>query len=148
MNYYIECITKKYFQFRGRASRKEFWMFFLINFIIVLLIGMIEGAITGQPKQNSTLLTIYSLLLFFPYLAATVRRLHDTDKSAWWLLLCFLPIIGAIILLIFLITKGTPGPNRFGPDPLTSNENNFPEEPEEFAKGPTIEEHIEKDRRE
>lgn len=61
---------------------------------------------------------IWSLVIFLPTLAAGVRRLHDTDRSGWWLLLMFLPVIGAIVLIVFLAQKGTAGTNRFGPDPL------------------------------
>ena len=61
---------------------------------------------------------IAALALFLPGLAVSIRRLHDRDKSGWWVLLAFIPLIGAIILLIWFIMRGTQGPNRFGPDPL------------------------------
>ncbi len=96
------CLTK-YIDFNGRASRPEFWWFFLFSFLVSLLTGWIQyvGALV-------------SLALFLPSIAAGVRRLHDTDRSGWWYLLIFVPLIGFIVLIVFWCQKGTPGRNRFG----------------------------------
>lgn len=120
MNYFIECITKKYFQFKGRARRKEFWYFVLFNVIIALVIGIIEVMVSGGNTYQSpgALSSLYTLLVLIPSIAVTVRRLHDNNRSGWWYLMNFVPIVGPIILLIFLVQKGTAGENRFGSDPL------------------------------
>jgi uncharacterized membrane protein YhaH (DUF805 family) len=119
-----QCLTTKYATFSDRASRKEYWGFvlFYMSFLVVSVI--ILGATGGGEwaiwisSILSLLLGILSLLLVIPSLAVYIRRLHDTDHSAWWLFIAFVPIIGAIVLLYFLIIKGTEGTNRFGPDPL------------------------------
>lgn len=99
-------VFKKYAVFSGRASRKEYWMFFLINVIIAFAIGIIEG-LTGS---SDALSNIYSFATFLPSIAVGVRRLHDTDRSGWWLLL---PIVN----IVFLALEGQPGKNRFGENP-------------------------------
>ncbi|TDV66069.1 DUF805 domain-containing protein [Pseudomonas sp. LP_7_YM] len=99
-------VLKKYAVFNARARRKEYWMFFLINFLVSIAIGVVEG-LMGWPQYISNL---YSLVLLVPGIAVGVRRLHDTDRSGWWLLV---PIAN----LVFLATDSTPGPNRFGPSP-------------------------------
>ncbi len=103
-------VLRKYAVFEGRASRKEFWMFTLINVGIAFLIGFVEGLL-GLPQFISGL---YMLAIFIPSLAVVVRRLHDMDKSGWWALLGLIPFVGSVILLIMCAFKGTPGPNRFG----------------------------------
>ena len=112
-----QCLTTKYATFSDRASRKEYWGFvlFYMSFLVVSVI--ILGA-TGGGEWAIWISSILSLLLVIPSLAVYIRRLHDTDHSAWWLFIAFVPIIGAIVLLYFLIIKGTEGTNRFGPDPL------------------------------
>ena len=119
-----QCLTTKYATFSGRASRKEYWGFvlFYMSFLVVSVI--ILGATGGGEwaiwisSILSLLLGILSLFLVIPSLAVYIRRLHDTDHSAWWVFIGFIPIIGAIVLLSFLIIKGTEGTNRFGPDTL------------------------------
>ena len=101
---------KKYAVFEGRASRREFWMFTLVNVGIAFLIGFAEGLL-GLPQSISVL---YMLAVFVPSLAVIVRRLHDMDKSGWWALLGLIPFLGSIILLIMCAFEGTPGANRFG----------------------------------
>ncbi|MHC2146630.1 DUF805 domain-containing protein [Pseudomonas sp. 210_17 TE3656] len=104
-NWYI-AVLKKYAVFAGRARRKEYWMFCLINFLISFGIGFVEG-LTGI---NDSISTLYFLAILVPAIAAAVRRMHDTDRSGWWLLLPFANIV-------FLCQDSTPGPNRFGPNP-------------------------------
>lgn len=99
-------VLKKYAVFTGRARRKEYWMFFLINFVIALLIGVFEGLI----GVNEVFSNLYSLAILIPSIAVGVRRLHDTDRSGWWLLL---PIVN----IIFLALEGQSGTNRFGSNP-------------------------------
>lgn len=111
-----------YVTFTGRARRAEYWWFVLFGVLVGILLGLIEGGRgmgMGHGMGGAGLLgNIWSLVIFLPTLAAGVRRLHDTDRSGWWLLLMFLPVIGAIVLIVFLAQKGTAGANRFGPDPL------------------------------
>lgn len=112
---------KNYALFRGRASRKEFWMFFL--FYIIFLFGfafldvILGTIIIVTNKESYGLFTLlYSIGTFIPFLAVSVRRLHDIGKSGWWILLSFIPIAN-IIYIIFLATKGNPFHNKYGPPP-------------------------------
>lgn len=104
MNYYTD-VLKQYAVFTGRARRKEYWMFMLINVLISILINFVAIKV-GLPILG----TIYSLAVLVPGIAVGVRRMHDTDHSGWWLIL---PIVN----LVFACTDGTPGENRFGSDP-------------------------------
>lgn len=112
MNLYVE-VLKKYAVFSGRARRKEYWMFFLFNIIIGFVLGIIEG-IAGIPGVISML---YSLAVLLPGVAVSVRRLHDIDRSGWWLLIGLVPIIGAIVLIVFMVQDGQPGENQYGQNP-------------------------------
>jgi uncharacterized membrane protein YhaH (DUF805 family) len=116
-----QCLTTKYATFSGRASRKEYWGFALFYISFFVVIGIIAGIIAAAMGGGEWVIwisSILSLLLVIPSLAVYIRRLHDTDHSAWWLFIAFVPIIGVIVLLYFLVIKGTEGTNRFGPDPL------------------------------
>lgn len=121
----IASVFSKYATFSGRAPRSEFWWFWLLNLIVSIAVdgpefrqGMNGMAHMGGP---SLLSTIWHLAVFIPTLAVSVRRLHDIDRSGWWLLLWLIPIIGWIVLLVFYVTRGTHGPNRFGTDPLAGS---------------------------
>jgi uncharacterized membrane protein YhaH (DUF805 family) len=115
MNWYLD-VVKKYAVFEGRARRKEYWMFALFNFIIVIALGIL-GAIPVIGKLFGILSVVYSLALLVPGIAVGVRRLHDTDRSGLMLLLALIPLAGVIILIVFTVQDGTPGDNRFGPNP-------------------------------
>ncbi|TWD52322.1 uncharacterized membrane protein YhaH (DUF805 family) [Pseudomonas sp. SJZ131] len=108
-NPYIE-VLKKYAVFTGRASRREYWMFFLINLGIAFALGFIEAFLGGK----GILSNIYSLVMFLPSIAVGIRRMHDTDRSGWWILL---PIVN----IVFLAQDSQPGVNRFGPNPKGIN---------------------------
>lgn len=116
---------KRYADFNGRSRRKEFWMFFLLNFIVMsVLYGLMIAGMdfqTGQPGGLSMLamglLFIYGLAILVPLIAVYVRRFHDQDKSGWLVLLLLIPAIGSLIVLVFMCLEGTRGPNRFGEDP-------------------------------
>ena len=106
----ISSVFSKYIVFSGRACRSEYWWFFLFEFIVGLVLSIIF----------SPLYWVFLLGTIIPSLAVLVRRLHDTDKSAWTLLFGLIPFFGGIILLILAIPKGDSGTNRYGPDPLGS----------------------------
>ena len=111
---------RRYAEFSGRSQRKEYWMFFLFQIIVVVVLGIIEGALglTGMVAgAYGPLTALFWLAVLIPGIAVGIRRLHDTDRSGWWLLLAFVPIVGAIVLIVFFVTDGTRGPNRFGADP-------------------------------
>jgi uncharacterized membrane protein YhaH (DUF805 family) len=110
MQNYIN-VLKKYAVFSGRSSRREYWMFFLVNLLISIVIGIIQGSLGSYGKGNINLLsTLYSLAIFIPNIALGVRRMHDVGKSGWFLLI---PIYNFILTL----TSGTVGDNKYGPDP-------------------------------
>jgi len=105
--------------FKSRSRRQEYWRFML--FYILLAIGAhFLDSLFGFASVGDVYGPIYALyiiIMFLPALAVSVRRLHDVDKSGWWLLLGFIPIIGTIWLLIYFLREGTYGPNRYGADP-------------------------------
>ena len=111
MGWYLQSI-KNYCNFSGRARRQEYWMFVLFNAIFSFILSIIDGMIGIK-----ILTSLYSLFILMPDLAIQFRRLHDIDKSAWWLLIGFIPIVGAIVLLVFTVKPGTIGANKYGEDP-------------------------------
>ena len=118
MNWYLE-VLKKYAVFSGRARRKEFWFFVLFNIIISIVLAVIDG-VTGSfsPEAGMGLLGgIYTLAVLIPGRAVSVRRLHDTERSGWWLLIALVPLIGAIVLLVFMVQDSKPGQNQYGANP-------------------------------
>lgn len=121
MNWYIS-VLKQYAVFSGRARRTEYWMFVLCNLIVMLLLGMVDKLIGGD---NELISSIYSLAVLLPSLAVAARRLHDTDRSGWWLLLGLIPIIGTLVLIYFMVCNGQQGPNRFGDDPKAAPSQGF-----------------------
>ena len=122
---------RRYAEFSGRSRRKEYWMFYLliVIFLTVLSVIMSMGAptvdpLTGQVSGGGMMTTVGGgLLLLFgvgtiiPSLAVSIRRMHDQDKSGWFLLLALIPLLGGLVVLVFMCLEGTKGPNRFGPDP-------------------------------
>lgn len=132
---------RRYADFQGRASRSEFWLFFLFCVGVSVLAGILSGGSMawwswglgwrhhhgmhwGGPFSGVFGLahTIFTLYVFVPSLAVTVRRLHDTGKSGWWLLLWLIPAAGQLVLLIFMLLSSEPATNRFGPPPLETDE--------------------------
>lgn len=115
VDWYLE-VLKKYAVFSGRARRKEYWTFLLFNIIIGLVLGGIAWLAGGPDVLGS----IYSLVVLIPGIAVSVRRLHDTDRSGWWLLIGLIPLIGAIVLLVLMAQDSQPGANQYGPNPKTA----------------------------
>ena len=118
MSWYLEAL-KKYAVFHGRSRRAEYWYFVLFNLIVAIVLAAIDSLLgTFSSAQNIGLLSgIYSLAVLIPTLAVTIRRLHDIDRSGWWILINLVPLIGTIVLLVFALMDGTPGDNRYGPNP-------------------------------
>lgn len=118
MSWYLQVLTK-YAVFSGRARRKEYWFFALFNTIISIALLSLDTLLgTFNPETGVSLLCgIYSLAVLIPSLAVSVRRLHDTDRSGWWLLIALIPLIGALVLLVFFILDSHPGENNYGPNP-------------------------------
>ncbi|MFJ6636480.1 DUF805 domain-containing protein [Streptomyces sp. NPDC091376] len=112
MNYYLD-VLKKYAVFSGRARRKEYWMFVLFNFIAAVVLYALDLALGTAP----VIYGIYVLAVFLPSLGVMIRRLHDTDRSGWWFLIAFIPLVGAIILLVFLASEGKSAENKYGTNP-------------------------------
>lgn len=111
---------KRYADFQGRSRRKEYWMFVLGIIIAVILLSIIEGilGLTGMiGGAYGPLTLLFFLAIIVPSIAVQVRRFHDQDKSGWFVLIGLIPLIGGIIVLVFMCLEGTRGPNRFGPDP-------------------------------
>lgn len=118
MNWYLAAL-KKYADFSGRARRKEYWFFALFNFLITLALIFVDVSIGGlSPEAGLGMFSgLYSLGVLIPSIAVTVRRLHDSDKTGWWILIGLIPLIGAIVMLVFMVIDGTPGNNSYGSDP-------------------------------
>ncbi len=112
MNWYIAAL-KKYAIFNGRSRRLEYWMFSLVSVLIFIGLGVADYGIGTSPRLS----VIYGLAVLIPALSVTVRRLHDTDHSAWWLLINLIPIIGALVMLRFMLLGGKRERNQYGPDP-------------------------------
>ena len=118
MNWYLK-VLKQYADFKGRARRKEYWMFILFN-IIFGGIAMILDSVFGIAIEGvgyGPLYGVYVLVLFIPGLAVAVRRLHDIGKSGWMILIALIPVIGAIWILVLMLTDSKPGKNQYGENP-------------------------------
>jgi len=102
---------KKYAVADGRSTSKEFWEFMLVNFLLTIIIGIVDTVV----ESGGMIFVLYCLAMLCPCLALSIRRLHDTNRTGWWLLLGFIPVVGQIILIIFTIQTSTVGQNRYGP---------------------------------
>lgn len=111
-DYYLE-VLKKYTVFSGRARRAEFWWFVLFNVLVSIVISIIDNILS----TGGILGLIYSLGVLLPSIGVSIRRLHDTGRSGWWLLISLIPLIGFLILLFFYAQDGDPQPNQYGPSP-------------------------------
>jgi uncharacterized membrane protein YhaH (DUF805 family) len=111
---------KRTLDFQGRAGRKEYWLFFLAYMIQLIIAMVIDNTVLSAFQLGGGVGILYLLVILanlLPAISAGFRRLHDTNRSAWWLLIAFIPLIGGLVLLIFYVLPGTPGANRFGPAP-------------------------------
>jgi uncharacterized membrane protein YhaH (DUF805 family) len=120
----VKSAYQNYVTFSGRATRSELWFWVLFQIIMSIVIGLIFGGghmVMGDGAMNmhyegGLVANLWSLANFLPGLAVGIRRLHDLDKSGWWTLIAFIPLVGWIILIVWYCTKGTPGANSFGPE--------------------------------
>jgi uncharacterized membrane protein YhaH (DUF805 family) len=135
---------KRYAEFTGRSRRKEYWMFVLLCVCIGIVLYLIDGllGLRGMIGPYGPLLLLFDLAILVPSIAVGIRRLHDTNRSGWWLLILYAPalismllpmmgiinlslamilsiisLIGLIVLIVFFVLEGTKGPNQYGPDP-------------------------------
>lgn len=106
-------VLERYTKFDGRAGQGEFWWFHLANLIIGIVLGVLSLAIHWV---FWAVFVVYALAVLIPSIAVSIRRLHDTDKSGWWLLIGFIPL-GGLVLLIFYIMSGDPRQNKYGNAP-------------------------------
>lgn len=127
MNWYLH-VLKNYATFSGRARRKEYWMFFLISALISIVLTLLDILLgTYSMKYEAGLFSgLYSLLILIPSIAVVVRRLHDTDRSGWWILISLIPLIGVIVLFVFICLDSQPGTNRFGANPKEAASQTLP----------------------
>ena len=117
MNWYLQAL-KKYAVFSGRSRRKEYWFFVLFYVLISIGLGIIDVMLGLQTAKGMGILgAIYALALLVPSLSVTVRRLHDTGRTGWWILIVFVPVIGWLVLLVFMFLDSQPGDNAYGPSP-------------------------------
>ncbi|GCB48032.1 DUF805 domain-containing protein [Streptomyces sp. NL15-2K] len=111
MSWFIEAL-KKYAVFSGRARRKEYWMYALFASIIYIALVIIALA-----AKEPLIAAVFYLAIILPSLAVTVRRLHDTSRTGWWVLIGMVPVVGLIMMLVFLCSDGEPGQNKYGTNP-------------------------------
>ncbi len=117
MNWYLDA-WKNYVTFTGRSRRKAYWMFVLFNIFAAILAGVLDGVLgLGGQDGYGPISGIYSLAVFLPGLALAIRRLHDTGRTGWWMLLGLIPLFGWIVLIIFFVQDSQPGTNQYGPNP-------------------------------
>jgi uncharacterized membrane protein YhaH (DUF805 family) len=117
MEWYL-AVLRKYAVFTGRARRREFWMFTLVNVLISIGLSIIDAIIgTDYGSGYGILSTIYGLAVLIPSIAVGVRRLHDTGRTGWWILIALVPCVGFIVLIVFYATEGQRGDNQYGTDP-------------------------------
>ncbi len=106
---------KKWNHFSGRATRKEYWLYYILPAMVLISVLFLEQVQSVAWLANTVI--VFVLLLLVLSIAVFVRRLHDTNRSGWWYFISFIPIVGGIIQLIWICTDGTVGPNKYGPDP-------------------------------
>ncbi len=119
MKWFLDVLKNKYATFEGRARRSEYWYFVLFCVLAIVALAIIDE-VTGTFSEETgmgLLSGLFVLATILPSFAVTVRRLHDTDRNGWWILINLIPIIGAIVLLVFTVQDSQPGANRFGPNP-------------------------------
>lgn len=115
MNWYLKVVKGNYANFKGRARRQEYWMFAFINLMIAVLLSIVDTVVFSA--GNFIFSSLYMLIVLIPGIAVAVRRLHDTSRSGWWMLLAVIPVIGVLALIIMMCVDSTPAPNQYGSNP-------------------------------
>ena len=122
IGYFKKVVIHNYANFKGRARRKEYWMFALSYFLLFILAMIVDSVFFGidleDPESVSVMPNLLMLALFIPSLSVAARRLHDIDKSVWWVLICVIPFIGPIWFLLLLCKDSDPWGNQYGPSPI------------------------------
>jgi uncharacterized membrane protein YhaH (DUF805 family) len=117
MNWVMKAL-KQYADFNGRSQRTEYWLFVLFVLVVSFVLSLIDKMIGTYSDSGIGLLSgIFSLAVLLPGIAVGVRRLHDTGRSGWWLLIALVPLIGEIVLIVFMVQDSVPGTNAYGPSP-------------------------------
>ena len=116
MNTYLDVITKHYADFEGRATRTQYWTFTLVNIVLSIVLGIVDGVLASVVGFGFVGI-LFSLALLVPGIAVAIRRLHDTGKSGFWLFIALIPLIGFIVLIVFFVMDSQPGSNKYGPNP-------------------------------
>lgn len=112
-------VIKNYAGFSGRAGRREYWMFYLVYLVIYVALAIASAVLPGTlGSAFGILVLVFAVGLLVPSIAVGIRRLHDSDRSGWWLLIVLIPVIGIFWLLYLMIIEGTPESNRFGSSPV------------------------------
>ena len=119
MKWFLNGLTKNYATFEGRARRKEYWLFVLFYCLTIVALMIVDGIIgTLDEEVGVGLLSgLFFIATLVPTFAVTVRRLHDINRRGWWVLINVIPVVGALVLLVFNVQDSQPGANRFGPNP-------------------------------
>lgn len=120
----VSSVLRQYVTFHGRARRAEYWWFVLFAFLVSFAASIVDMALLGADLESGSVGIVgglVSLALFLPSLAVAVRRLHDTDRSGWWVLTFLIPIVGFVMWLVFMLSDSNPLANRFGPSPKQFN---------------------------
>ena len=116
MNYYSICLSK-FADFSGRARRREYWTFALVNCLIAMLLLILGLAFGEDSPASNIMVTIFYLIMLVPNLSVSVRRLHDIGKSGWWLFIGLIPLIGSLLLLVWSFMDSEPDENQYGENP-------------------------------
>lgn len=116
MNYYSICLSK-FADFSGRARRREYWTFALVNCLIAMLLLILGLAFGEDSPASNIMVTIFYLIMLVPNLSVSVRRLHDIGKSGWYMFLSLIPLIGGLFLLVWALMDSEPGENQYGENP-------------------------------
>ena len=121
MNWFMT-VLRKYAVFEGRARRREYWFFVLFYILISIVLAVVDRmlGLYNETYGMGALGALFCLGVLIPSIAVGARRLHDTGRSGWWLLIAFIPLIGAIVLIVFFVLDSQPGANAYGPNPKES----------------------------
>jgi uncharacterized membrane protein YhaH (DUF805 family) len=119
MNWYKQALLHNYATFSGRARRREYWYFALGNVLAIVLLTVVDLSVGtyNEELEIGAFSGLYLLAVLIPSIAVGVRRLHDTGRSGWWLLLSAVPVVGALVILYFTVLDSEPGANEYGPNP-------------------------------